>query len=131
MSTQTPIEVFAEAIERGLKLTLQPPFSLVVEPAARCPDDFADTLSQHKPRLLALLKLPFVVVRSQALGETVFFCEDEQTKGVLIESGASEWSIYTRAELKSLIEQNRIAPFTANELCKLHEIKKMFKARIT
>jgi len=51
-------------------------------------------------------------------GETIFFCEDEDTKAALIEAGASEWSIYTRDELRILCEQNRIKPFTQAELRK-------------
>jgi hypothetical protein len=127
----TAIQLFADANERGLTLSFQPPFSLVVEPAERCPDDFADTLSQHKGQLLALLRLPFVMLFSQTLGETIFFCEDDQTKAALTRAGACEWSIYTRDELKSLIEQNRTAPFSADELRKLHEIKRTFNGRIT
>jgi hypothetical protein len=62
LTALTPIQVFAEATKRGLKLNFKPPFTVVVNPANRCPDDFADTLSQHKAQLLALLELPFVVV---------------------------------------------------------------------
>jgi hypothetical protein len=31
-------------------------------------------------------------------------------------SSAQEWSIYTRAELRILCEQNRVAPLSATEL---------------
>jgi len=129
MTTQTPIEVFAEAAEYGLKLSFKPPFTLCVDPADCCPSDFVDTLSQHKPQLLALLQLPFVIVYSRTLDETIYFCADENTKAALVEAGASEWSIYTRAELKILCEQNRIAPISNDELRKLHEIKKTFNAK--
>ena len=71
------------------------------------------------------------MVYSQALGETVFFCEDEDTKASLVEAGASEWSIYTKAELRILVAQNRIAPLTDQELRTLHSIKGAFNARIT
>jgi hypothetical protein len=37
---------------------------------------------------------------SEALGETIFFCEDEATKEALVEAGAEPWGIYTRAELQ-------------------------------
>ena len=126
MTTQTPIEVFAEAAERGLKLSFKPPFTLVVDPANRCPGDFVDTLSQHKARLLALLQLPFVMVESEALQDTIFFCEDEATKAALVESGADEWSIYTKDELRVLVAHNRIQPLTPKELRKLHEAKRQF-----
>jgi len=78
-----------------------------------------------------MLSWPFVMVYSQALGETVFFCEDEDTKASLVEAGASEWSIYTKAELRILVAQNRIAPLTDQELRTLHSIKGAFNARIT
>ena len=71
------------------------------------------------------------MVYSQALGETIFFAEDEDTRGALIEAGASEWSIYTKHELRVLVAQNRAKPFIPEELCKLHEIRKTFHGRIT
>jgi hypothetical protein len=122
-------ELFTEAIKRGLKLSFEPPLTLVVESAERCPDDFADTLSQHKGQLLALLRLPFVMLFSQTLGETIFFCEDDQTKAALTRAGACEWSIYTRDELRVLVAQNRVAPLTDAELRKLHEIKQVFNEK--
>jgi hypothetical protein len=48
---------------------------------------------RKRKTLLALLWLPFCVVFSQILGETIFFCEDEHTKTALVEEGADEWSI--------------------------------------
>ena len=71
------------------------------------------------------------MVYSNVLEETVFFCQDEQTRAALQEAGADPWSIYTRTELQTLVEQNRIAPLTRPELAKLHEIKRTFNARIT
>jgi hypothetical protein len=60
----------------------------------------------------------------------LFFCQDEATKAALIEAGADEWSIYTRAELQALCVQNGIKPFTQAELRKLQEIKRTLGARI-
>src|SRR5260370_22871808 len=111
MTSQTPLEVFAEATKRGLKLNFKPPFMLVVNPRDRCPGNFVDTLSQYKPQLLALLQLPFCMVYSRTLEENVFFCEDEETKAALVEAGADEWSIYTKDELSVLIAHNRVKPF--------------------
>jgi hypothetical protein len=85
----------------------------------------------HKWHLLSSLRLPFVMVFSEALGETIFFCEDERTKEALIQAGASEWSIYTRDELRILIAQNRIAPLSVAELRKLHQIKLGFNGTLT
>ena len=41
-------------------------------------EEFADTLRLYKAQLLDLLRLPFVMVFSQILGETIFFCADER-----------------------------------------------------
>ena len=129
--TPTPIALLKKAAQLGLKLGREGRDTLTVEPPERCPPAFADTLKDHKWLLLDLLRLPFVMVFSEALGETVFFCEDEATKTALIQAGADQWSIYTRRELRQLIAQNRIAPISDDELRKLHEIKKTFHAKIT
>jgi hypothetical protein len=130
MTTATTIQVLQEAADHGLELGFEPPDTLTFEPADRCPKDFVPMLKAHKPALLALLRLPFVVVYSRALEERVFFCADEATKAALVEAGASEWSIYTRAELSILCEQNRVAPLSSTELKQLHQIKRSFNARI-
>ena len=70
------------------------------------------------------------MVFSEALEETIFFCEDEETKEALVEAGAEPWSIYTRNELRILVAQNRIAPLTQAELRKVHTLKRTFGARI-
>src|SRR5262245_23845381 len=84
----------------------------------------------RKRHLLTMARWPFVMVYSKALGEIIVFCKDEDTKAALVEAGASPWSIYTKAELRQLVQQNRIAPLSQAELRKLHEIKRTFDARI-
>src|SRR5262245_10921609 len=128
--TPTPIELLQQAADYGLKLGVEAPGTLTVEPARVCTSEFAELLREHKPALLALLRLPFIMVFSEALGETIFFCEDEAIRTALIEAGASEWSIYTKAELCQLVQQNRIAPLSSTELRKLYEIKRTLNARI-
>jgi hypothetical protein len=125
-----PIAILQRAADLGLSLSFKPPDTLDVKASGPWPQSFADTLRAHKPQLLALLKLPFVMVYSRALEETLFFCQDEDTKAALISAGASEWSIYTKAELRVLIAQNRVKPFLPDDLCKLHEIKRTFHGRI-
>ena len=71
------------------------------------------------------------MVDSEILGETIFFCENDDTKAALVEAGADEYSIYTKYELTLLCEANRIAPLSADDLRKIHEIKRTFNARIT
>jgi hypothetical protein len=128
--TLTTIDIFQQAAGRGLRLKAVGN-ALHVNPARCCPPDLVPILRAHKPQLLSLLQLPFVMVDSKALGEPLFFCSDEDTKGALVEAGADPWSIYTRAELRTLCVQNRIAPLTAAELRKVHEIKRRFHGKIT
>jgi hypothetical protein len=127
--TPTTIEIFQQATERGLRFKAVGN-KLHVNPGRSCPPDFVPMLRAHKPSLLSLLQLPFVMVDSKALGESVFFCDDEKTKGTLLEAGADPWSIYTRDELRILVAHNRAKPFIPEELCRLHEIRKAFRGRI-
>jgi hypothetical protein len=126
----TAIALLQKAADLDLRLGVEGPRTLTVEPADKCPLAFADTLKDHKWLLLDLLRLPFVMVFSQALGETIFFCQDEDTKSSLIEAGAEPWSVYTRDELQILVAQNRVAPLSDDELRKVHDIKGTFGARI-
>jgi hypothetical protein len=133
MTTPLPencVPLLCQAAELGLKLGVKDSRTLTVEPAERCPSEFADALRAHKWQLLVVLGLPFVMVYSKAIEETIFFCADEDTKAALVQAGAEEWSIYTRAELRILCEQNRVAPLSAEELRKVHEIKRTFHGRI-
>ena len=128
--TMTPIQVLQKACDISLKLGFETPDTLTVEPARLCSVEFAEVLKAHKPSLLVLLRLPFVMVFSKIFGETIFFCEDETIKAVLVEAGAEPWSIYTKDELRVLVAQNRAKPFLPDELCKLHEIKRTLGTRI-
>ena len=127
----TPIALLKKATQLDLKLGREGRDILTVEPAERCPPAFADTLKDHKWPLLDLLELPFVLVYSQTLEATIFFCADEDTKTALVQAGADCWSIYTKDELRVLVAQNRVAPLSPDELCKVHDIKRTFDARIT
>jgi hypothetical protein len=127
---QKTIGILQRAADLGIKLAFEPPNTLTYEPIENCSAAFEETLRAYKPHLLALLRLPFVMVDSQILEETVFFCADEQTKAALVEAGAEEWSIYTKDELRTLCEQNRVAPLSPDELRKVHEIKRTFNGRI-
>ena len=128
--TKTPISVLKEAADRGLRLNAQPD-GLHINPAEACSPGFEQILKAHKPALIALLKLPMLMVNSDTLQQTVFFCQNEATKETLIEAGAEEWSIYTKDELRVLCEANRVAPLSADELRVVHEIKRQFNGRIT
>jgi hypothetical protein len=128
----TALELIAEAEQQGLTLKATGNY-LDVIPGRLCPPEFALKLRAHKSELLSLLRMrgvTWIEVYSERIGESLFFCEDEETRDALIEAGASEWSIYTKAELRTLIAQNRIAPFSDAELRKVHEIKQTFSAKI-
>jgi hypothetical protein len=127
----TPIGRLQQSADYELKLGLEPPDTLTVEPAERCTAEFSRVLKAHKPELLALLKLPFVMVYSEAVEEMLFFCQDEATRAALVQAGADPWSIYTRAELQTLCVRNRVAPLSPAELRKVHEIKRTVSGRIT
>jgi hypothetical protein len=128
----SPVQVLMRAAELGVKLGFEAPDTLTFEPVERTPHDFVETLRAHKWRLLPLLQRnDFVLVDSKAVGDLLFFCQDEETKAALVADGAEEWRIYTRAELEVLVAQNRIAPISAADLCKLHEVRENFRAQIT
>src|SRR5262245_21753 len=128
--TPTPIALLQQAVDFGLKLGFESPETLTVEPARLCPSQFADVLNAHKTQLLALLSQPFRMVFCDVLGESVFFCKDDATKAALIEAGAEPWAIYTRAELRILVENNHAKPFLPDELCRLRDIRRTFRGRI-
>jgi hypothetical protein len=126
----TTIDVFQRAAQRGLRLKAVGS-DLHVNPGRGCSPDFAETLREHKPRLLSLLQLPFVMVYSERVGEMLFFCEDEDTRGALAEAGAEPGCIYTREELRVLVEQHKRAPITAAELLRIHGTRRAFNGRVT
>jgi hypothetical protein len=128
--TPTPIALLQQATDCGLRLGFEPPNTLTVAPARLCPPEFANRLKVHKTNLLALLRLPFVMVYSKALEETIFLCEDEATREALVQAGAESFSIYTRAELQILVQHNRAKPFVPDELLRLHQAKRTFNSRI-
>jgi hypothetical protein len=125
----TTIEVFQKAAELGLKLGVKSREKLTVQPVERCPAEFFQVLKAHKWHLLVLLQLPFTMVYSQTLGETIFLCEDDDTKAALKDAGAESFSIYTRDELRILVDHNRAKPFVPDELLRLHQAKRTFNGK--
>ena len=125
----TPILVLKRAVFLGLKLGTDADGMLTAQPFSECPHEFREVLREHKTALVALLRLPFVMVYSKALGEMIFVCEDDDTRETLIDAGAQD-VIYTRDQLRILIEHNRARPFVPDELIRLHDAKKLFNAKI-
>jgi len=129
----TTLQLVAEAEQHGLTLKAAGDY-LDVIPGRLCPPDFAEKLGAHKLQLLALLPtkgVTWIELYSERLGDKVFFCKDEAANAVVVGSGASDWQIYTKAELRTLCAQNRVAPISSTELRKLHEIKRTFQGRIS
>ena len=87
-----------------------------------CPQELRDDIRQHKRALLKLMGLTFLIVRSRVLSRTVFFVPDDATKQSLILAGAKAGSIYTKAELSTLVAR-RITP---KELRLIHAGKQEF-----
>jgi hypothetical protein len=104
--TLTTIQVLQEASGFGVKLGVEPPDTLTVEPVERCPKDFVPVLKARKSALLALLRLPFVMVFSEILGEMLFFAEDEDTRAALVEAGVEP----SRQGLSLSAATSQIAP---------------------
>ncbi len=95
-----------------------------------CPDDLRNGLRQHKSQLLALLRHKFLIIDSVVLDETLFFVADDQAKAALAKAGAGPGCIYTRDELRLLVEKNRGEPITAADLLSIHAAKRVFNGRI-
>jgi hypothetical protein len=104
----TTIEVIQKATELGLRLGSEDGDTLTFQPSGRCPAAFAATLKEHKPYLLVLLSMGWLMAYSKTLGQTVFFSEDENTKAVLVEAGADPGSVYTWDELRPLVQARRL-----------------------
>ena len=128
----TALEVLSEARERGLVLSARGD-QLAVAPNRLLSPDFSAKLREFKPALLPLLQTKgttWIEVHSERLGEDLLFCADEDTKTTLIEAGAEPWSVYTRAELQTLVAKNRVAPLSEDDLKKVHTLKRAFNAKI-
>lgn len=94
---------------------------------ANCPAELKAAIRQKKSELIALLRLNFLVVHSEAVNGTVLWAADESTKEALIATGASPGTIYTPEELKLLVHRR----ITAAELPAIHKAKRTFDGRIS
>jgi hypothetical protein len=122
----TARDLLVQALERGLTLSARGD-RLAVRPDSLLTSDFSDMLRTHKPELLRLLNLTFLIVESDVLNELVFFVPDDQTREKLVASGAEPGSVYTRSELAVLVDRR----ISADELRLIHEAKQRFEGKIT
>ena len=122
---KTPVEVLLTVARIGGRLSVIGDKLRMLLPSD-CASELKDAIRLHKPALIDLLQLTFLIVRSDLLNSIVFFVPDEPTKELLVSAGAEPGSIYTREELRPLV-QCRI---TAEELRLLHAAKLGFNGKI-
>jgi hypothetical protein len=123
---KTPVEVLLSVVRIDGKLDSAGDKLRVLLPV-NCPPELKDAIRQHKLALLDLMRLTFLVVRSDALNSIVFFAPDDATKESLVAAGVDPGSIHTTAELGVLV-QHRI---TMDELPLIHAAKQRFNAKVT
>ena len=122
----TPIQVFLAVAGIGGKLGVMDDKLRMLLPAD-CPLALKDVIRQHKPALIELLRLNFLVVRADALNATVLWTPDEDTKEFLVAAGADRGSIYTADELEQLVHRR----VTVGELPAIHAAKQRFGGKLT
>jgi hypothetical protein len=122
---RTPVELLLTVANIGGRIrtagdrlrTLLPP---------DCPPELKDEIRRHKPALLKLMRLTFLIVQSGVLGTIVLFVPDDATKKSLVRAGADSGTIYTKAELSTLVAR-RITP---KELRLIHVGKQEFNGEV-
>lgn len=122
---KTPAQVLVAVADIGGSLSVVGDKLRMLLPAS-CPPELKGTIRQHKPALLELMRLTFLIIRSEVLDSIIFFVPDETTKESLVSAGADPGCIYTRAELDVLVRCRT----TVRELRLIHAGKQQFSARI-
>jgi len=122
---KTPVELLLAITNIGGRITTAGDRLRMLLPT-ECPPELKDDIRRSKPALLKLMGLTFLIVRSGVLSATVFFVPDEATKQSLTLAGAKPGSVYTKAELATLVAR-RITP---DELRLIHAGKQQFNAEV-
>jgi hypothetical protein len=122
---KTPVELLLTVANIGGRITTAGDRLRMLLPP-ECPPELKDDIRQHKPALLKVMGLKFLIVRSSLLGAIVFFVPDDATKQSLTLAGAKPGSVYTKAELATLVAR-RITP---DELRLIHAGKQQFNAEV-
>jgi hypothetical protein len=123
---KTPVEVLLSVAGIGGRLSVVGNKLRMLLPI-NCPSELKDGILLHKPALLDLLQLTFLIVRSDALDSIVFFVADDTTKESLVSAGADLGSIYTKTELDVLVRGRT----TVKELRLIHAAKQQFNGKVT
>jgi hypothetical protein len=124
---KSPIQVLIAVADMGGKLGICEGDALWARLKRNCPPALKDSIQRHKPALIELLRLNFLVVRSDALNATLIWAPDEATKQALLAAGAEASSIYTATELAHLVNRK----VTSGELPAIHAAKQRFHGRLT
>jgi hypothetical protein len=122
---KTPVELLLTIAKIGGRITSAGERLRMLLPA-ECPPELKNDIRWHKSALLKLMGLTFLIVRSSVLSTTVFFVADEATKQSLTLAGAKSGSIYTRAELGTLVARRT----TPKELRLIHAGKQQFNGEV-
>lgn len=122
---KSPIEVLLAVAALGGRLGISGDKLRMLLPTD-CPAELKAAIRQHKPALLGLLRAEFLIVHSDALKTTVFWTPDEANKEILIAAGASRGTIYTAAELETLVHRR----VTVGDLPMIHAAKRTFDGRL-
>ncbi len=123
---KTPVEILLAVAGAGGRLGIADDRLRMLLPA-NCPPELKGAIREHKSALLELLRLEFLVIRSDTLNDMVFWTPDEATKESLAAAGAELGSIYTAAELEQLVNRR----VTAGELPLVHAAKQRFRGKVT
>jgi hypothetical protein len=122
---KTPAQVLVAVADIGGNLSIARDKLRMLLPAV-CPPELKDMIRQHKPALLDLMRLTFLVVRSGVLNCSVFFVPDDTTKELLVSAGADATAVYTKAELAVLVR----GQITPEELRLIHAAKRQFNGKL-
>ena len=122
---KTPVELLLTVGKIGGEITSSAGRLRMLLPA-KYPPELKDDIRQQKHALLKLMGLTFLIVRSGVLGATIFFVPDAVTKQSLILAGAKPGSIYTKAELGTLVTRS-VMP---KELRLIHAGKQQFNGEV-
>ena len=118
---RTPVEILLSVVQVGGQLGIMGDKLRMLLPAD-CPPELKRAIRQQKLALLELLRLSFLVIRSDALNVMVLWTPDDATKERLAAAGADRGSIYTAAELRQLVNKR----VTVEALPLIHAAKQRF-----
>ncbi len=123
---RTPVETLLAVADIGGKLGIAEGERLRMLLPPDCPAGLKDAIRHHKGAMLGLLRLNFLVVRSDALDATVLWAPDQATKDALLAAGADAGRIYTPDELRQVVSRR----VTVEQLRLIHAAKLRFKGKL-